>query len=113
MNIIHTHLPKTKKRKPTAKQRELAASWEAILNKYKTKPVRSDARRVTPVVSQNVIRETVRYPSLDTGLGVATLKPSNVYTGTKVKGIATMHKSNAVPVFSDEQAVEISKMRRG
>jgi hypothetical protein len=27
-------------------------------------------------------------------------------------GIATMHKSNAVPVFSDEQAVDISKMRR-
>ena len=35
-----------------------------------------------------------------------------VYTGTMVKGIATMHKSNAVPVFSDEQAVDISKMRR-
>jgi hypothetical protein len=29
-----------------------------------------------------------------------------------VKGIATMHKSNAVPVFSDEQAVDISRMRR-
>jgi hypothetical protein len=24
-----------------------------------------------------------------------------------------MHKSNAVPVFSDEEAVEISRMRRG
>jgi hypothetical protein len=45
--------------------------------------------------------------------GVATLAPAKVYTGTKVKGIATMHKSNAVPVFSDEEAVEISKMRRG
>jgi hypothetical protein len=29
-----------------------------------------------------------------------------------VKGIATMHKSNAVPVFTDEQAVDISRMRR-
>jgi len=34
------------------------------------------------------------------------------YTGTKVKGIGTMHKSNAVPIFSDEEAVDISKMRR-
>jgi hypothetical protein len=34
------------------------------------------------------------------------------YTGTKVKGIGTMHKSNAVPVFSDEEARDISKMRR-
>lgn len=41
-----------------------------------------------------------------------TKKPEKVYTGTKVKGIGTMHKSNAVPIFSDEEAVAISKMRR-
>jgi hypothetical protein len=29
-----------------------------------------------------------------------------------IKGIGTMHKSNAVPVFSDEQAQDIAKMRR-
>lgn len=34
------------------------------------------------------------------------------YTGTLIKGIATMHKSNAVPVTSGEQAIEISQMRR-
>ncbi len=54
---------------------------------------------------------TSHLKSVDTG-GNATLKPPKVYTGTKVKGIATMHKSNAVPVFSDEEAVDISKMRR-
>lgn len=53
-----------------------------------------------------------KIPSLNSGLGVATLSPAKVYTGTKVKGIATMHKSNAVPVFSDEEAVDISRMRR-
>ena len=37
---------------------------------------------------------------------------NNTYTGTKVKGIGTMHKSNAVPIFSDEEAIDISKMRR-
>lgn len=37
----------------------------------------------------------------------------NVYTGTLIKGIATMHKSNAIPIINEEQAVEISKMRRG
>jgi hypothetical protein len=37
----------------------------------------------------------------------------NVYTGTLIKGIATMHKSNAVPILNEEQAIEISKMRRG
>jgi hypothetical protein len=54
---------------------------------------------------------TAHIPSRDTG-GNAVLKPAKVYTGTKVKGIATMHKSNAVPVFSDEEAIDISKMRR-
>lgn len=55
---------------------------------------------------------TAHIKSVDTGLGNATLAPPKVYTGTKVKGIATMHKSNAVPVFSDEEAIDISKMRR-
>jgi len=54
---------------------------------------------------------THHIPSVDTG-GNATLAAPKVYTGTKVKGIATMHKSNAVPVFSDQEAVEISSMRR-
>lgn len=34
------------------------------------------------------------------------------YTGTLITGIATMHKSNAVPVLNQQQAVEISTMRR-
>ena len=56
--------------------------------------------------------EVEKVRSLNTGLGVAPLAPAKVYTGTKVMGIATMHKSNAVPVFSDEEAVDIAKMRR-
>lgn len=51
-------------------------------------------------------------PSLNTGLAVATAKPSNVYTGTKMLGIGTLHKSNAVPVFSNEEALDMAKMRR-
>ena len=35
------------------------------------------------------------------------------YTGTLIKGIATMHKSNAVPVIDDQQAKDIARMRRG
>ena len=44
--------------------------------------------------------------------GAVSSKPAPVYTGTKVLGIGTMHKSNAVPVFSDEEAIDISRMRR-
>jgi hypothetical protein len=55
---------------------------------------------------------TAHIKSLDTGLANAALKESPKYTGTKVKGIGTMHKSNAVPIFSDEEAHDIAKMRR-
>jgi hypothetical protein len=44
--------------------------------------------------------------------GPTSSKPSPVYTGSKVIGIGQMHKSNAVPIFSDEEAVDISRMRR-
>jgi len=52
------------------------------------------------------------YPS-QAEVGVAFKKEPNTYTGTLIKGIATMHKSNAVPIISDEQAVEVARMRRG
>jgi hypothetical protein len=55
---------------------------------------------------------TAHIKSLNSGVGTATLAAPKVYTGTKVMGIATMHKSNAVPVFSDDEAKEISSMRR-
>ena len=41
-------------------------------------------------------------------------KEDKVYNGKrKLLGIATLHKSNMVPVFDKESAIEIAKMRRG
>ena len=57
-------------------------------------------------------RETPKINSLPFTAGPCTKAPDKVYTGNKIKGIGTMHKSNAVPIFSDQEAVEISKMRR-
>lgn len=57
-------------------------------------------------------RETAPTPSQDTGWVACIRSQDQEYTGTKVKGIGTMHKSNAVPIFSDDEAVEISTMRR-
>lgn len=45
--------------------------------------------------------------------GAVNTKQTPQYTGTKIIGIGTMHKSNAVPIFSDQEAVDISRMRRG
>jgi hypothetical protein len=36
----------------------------------------------------------------------------NVYTGDKMKGIGTLHKSNAVPIFTAEEAIDQANMRR-
>jgi len=57
-------------------------------------------------------RETPYIASKDTGWIPCIKVHDPEYTGTKIKGIGTMHKSNAVPVFSDDEAKDISKMRR-
>jgi hypothetical protein len=57
-------------------------------------------------------RETAAIPSQDTGWVPCVKVHDQEYTGTKVKGIATLHKSNGVPVFTDQEAIDISKMRR-
>ena len=101
--------------------RELDANWKELQKKWgvdEQERKRKRALAAEPLQGNYKLsvppgRSTSHIPSLNSGAGVATLPPAKVYTGTKVKGIATMHKSNAVPVFSDEEAVEISRMRRG
>jgi hypothetical protein len=44
--------------------------------------------------------------------GSTAAKPLKVYTGTQMIGIAQMHKSNAQPVFSKQEATESSQMCR-
>ena len=100
------------------KHRELTASWKELLKNQGVEAEDRKRRRALdaePLVYSLEIpegRDSKQFKSLNSGLGVALLVPPKVYTGTMVKGIATMHKSNAVPVFSDEEAIETSSMRR-
>ncbi len=111
MAIFHTSIPKRKKRKPTAAQRQLAAEWEAIVKKYEPK---KPIVKVSPLPKPKAyVRETPHYPSLSSGFHDTSAKPTKVYTGNKMLGIGTLHKSNAVPVFSDDEAKEMARMRRG
>ena len=103
------------------KARELDESWKELLKRQGLgleEKKRNRAMSASSLTSSGYSLKipegrntTAHLKSVDTG-GNATLAPTKVYTGTMVKGIATMHKSNAVPVFSDEQAVDISRMRR-
>jgi hypothetical protein len=127
MHLHHPSLSLTGKKKgkhkfrnadEAAKARELDASWKELKKNWgveleeKKRSRAMKAPTLTYSLSIPPGRSTAHIPSRDTGGGVATLAPAKVYTGTKVKGIATMHKSNAVPVFSDEEAIDISRMRR-
>jgi len=114
MQMLHTSLGKSKKKKPTIKQRELQSSWETMLKKYATKTIAPKKQSLSDVYSLGTpaCRETPKIPSLPFTGAPCVKKPNPVYTGTKVKGIGTMHKSNAVPIFSDEEAVAIATMRR-
>lgn len=110
-----------KRRNPTKAELEAIASYQALQRKWDAVPkfAHSGERRLScesavPKLTTPPGRETPKLPSLVTaGQGGGT-KPihGKRYTGTKMLGVATMHKSNAVPVFTDENAKELAQMRR-
>ena len=57
-------------------------------------------------------RETPQYTSLNSTEYNTYKKNVMQYTGDKMKGIGTLHKSNAVPIFTDEEAKDQANMRR-
>ncbi|MEK9741337.1 MAG: hypothetical protein VW262_09145 [Flavobacteriaceae bacterium] len=59
-------------------------------------------------------RRTTEYiPSKVTTGYASCAKPADKrYTGTNIVGIGTMHKSNAVPIFNNDEAKDIASMRR-
>ena len=119
---------KTKRRKhfsaeAAARERELLAEWQqrqAEWTQLRTKfsgQIRGAAGQTlarTPVSPQYPPgREPQTIPSREDTPGAVASRPADkVYTGTKIKGIGTMHKSNAVPIFSDDEAQDIAHMRR-
>lgn len=94
-----------KKRKPKGVVAQKYSRSSAILGVEKL-PSLSYGPRVGADIARSI-------ESLDTNLAYTEKRESLKYTGTLVKGIATMHKSNAVPVIDEEQMKDISRMRRG
>lgn len=100
------------------KARELDESWKAMQKKWgiaaeeKKRKTAMTAGTWQPQPVLNRCSDQPRIASLPFTGGPCVKPAQKVYTGTKIKGIGTMHKSNAVPIFSDEEAIEISRMRR-
>lgn len=114
--IIYGYIPKSKPKKLSKAQQEQKDAFTKALNQIAGKSYsRSPAKKSAILTKNNTPyrRETPKYESLNTGFVPCTKSvEGNVYTGEKMKGVATMHKSNAVPVFTDNEAKEISSMRR-
>lgn len=117
--IIYTNQKSKRKPKKTAKSRELNASWVELLKKWdvpvsprkRAKVAQSTVSPYTvPVVPDD--RSSRHIASVDTGVGLAPKKQPQQYTGENMLGIGQMHKSNAVPIFKQQDAEDIARMRR-
>ena len=108
------------------KARRNAESWQQLLEKYDVKMVVEQPKRSGKDSSKNMAsprydwrsrvdpsRLTDHIPSVDTGASVAPKRENTQYTGDAMIGLGTLHKSNTVPIFKAEDAIDISKMRRG
>lgn len=101
------------------KARELDESWKELQKKW---GLEQEERRRKRAMDAPILQSSTpqyrgyndpRPKSLNTWVtGAVSSKAAPQYTGTKMLGIGTMHKSNAVPIFSDTEAQEISTMRR-
>jgi hypothetical protein len=87
--------------------------FERMAPKFSTGPYNAPKKTMSDYMPKTPPgRETTRIESQDTGWVPCVQVADQHYTGTKIRGIGTMHKSNAVPVFSDQEAKDISNMRR-
>ena len=103
---------------PKAKAAQLQKEWEAMLARH-SKPLERGAKALgIRGVAKSKPAPVVQTPESTVKsnphgmMGVAAKAAPKVYTGTKIVGIATMHKSNLVPIFNEEAAVEVAQMRR-
>ena len=87
-----------------------------VYAKYQPPPFRPiETKKSTSVLSYAEQRrqELAQYPSRDDfSIRGGTKTDSQKYTGDFVIGIATLHKSNAVPVTNPKYAKQISEMAK-
>tara|TARA_A100001015_G_scaffold316043_1_gene429344 strand:- start:1184 stop:1522 length:339 start_codon:yes stop_codon:yes gene_type:complete len=70
-------------------------------------------KKATLEVSGVFPRETKKYPSLNQdNFSPCVKKERNHYTGSNMLGVSTLHKSNPIPVFNTDDAVDHANMRR-
>jgi len=111
--IIHAYFKKPKAKKKPGWQKAQAEydTWLKSHGINKNNSKKKEFVSYAPAPDPHR-RQTPHYPSLNSFVGSATKKESPKYTGSNLLGIGTLHKSNAVPIFSKEDAEDQAKMRR-
>jgi len=110
--------PKFRNAQEAQQARELDTSWRELQKKWAVDAddkKRTRALKAEPLVyklSTPIGRTNTHHiPSISTG-GNAAAKPVLKYTGSEMLGISQLHKSNAIPVFRQEDVIDIARMRR-
>jgi len=84
-----------------------------VYGKFKTPEFRPLTTNKQSSYADLRLAETRQFKSnTDFGVDKGTKTEPQKYTGTLVKGISTLHKSNAVPILSQDEAKEHARMRR-
>lgn len=113
--IIYTN-QKSKKKKVKKAQVEQYETWLKSVNSMTTSFSSNKSKNTLsrkPLTQRIPIqRSTKHIPSLQTTECDTSAKETKVYTGDKMIGIGTLHKSNAVPIFRKEDAKDQANMRR-
>ena len=114
-----TSYKKRKAKKKTQKQKEADARHEKWLRKMNAHPeqiARNKEKNANiPILSvPDYSSDRNSIPTSDVIPGGSTApKERLVYSGERrLLGVATMHKSNMVPVFDSKDAKDIARMRR-
>jgi hypothetical protein len=125
MHLVGPYLSTTgkkrgKKKWASAEQKRqaesLQQSWDKLTTKWGATSSKKEPPKVVKLPTERPVhvRDTGPRPaSLNTwNVGAVSSKPNQQYTGSNILGIGTLHKSNAVPIFSNQEAEDIAKMRR-
>lgn len=106
MGMLYVNDRSKPKKKLSTKDRKLAQSWDELMKKYP--PLKIERK----LVEKKVVAQPTGFLKAKYDTTVAAKAPPKVYTGDKIVGIATMHKSNLVPIFNEQAAKDVASMRR-
>ena len=126
MSLVGPWLSTTGKRKGKQKYRNAEAAAKARMNEESWKELqkkwgieeeekkRNRALKAKPYVPPQPYRRDTgpRVESKPDTVGVAFKPADKVYTGDAMIGIGQLHKSNGIPIFKQEDAKDLAKMRR-